>query len=182
MYELKFDRWVVKAGTLVMFIVSAGHLPAQDELAIYHGYCGRNGYWEGFKIDERETGKHTKSNYLRNNPELKSVPPSLSEFSCCPETFQDLWQESSCLNRGPHFGALHFVLLTSNCSDNKSRRNVPLSHRCPLKGCFGVWQDLHSWCCSSQRKLYLFLCLDLLYKEQPRCLFYCSPSLFHSAL
>lgn len=44
---------------------------------------------EGFEINEYKAGKHTKSNYMLNNPELKSVPPLLSEFSCCPQTFWD---------------------------------------------------------------------------------------------
>ena len=45
---------------------------------------------EGFEINEYKAGKHMKSNYMLNNPVLKSVPPLLSEFSCCPQTFQDL--------------------------------------------------------------------------------------------
>lgn len=104
-----------------------------------------------FEINEYKAGKHMKSNYMLNNPELKAVPPLLSEFSCCPQTFEDLWQcRSSCLNRSPHFLALHCVSLMWHCSDNKRHRNGPVSHICPWEGCFGVWQDLHSWCCSSQ--------------------------------
>lgn len=45
---------------------------------------------EGFEINEYKAGKHMKSNCMLNNPELKSVLPLLSEFSCCSQTFQHL--------------------------------------------------------------------------------------------
>lgn len=100
---------------------------------------------QGFEINEYKAGKHMKSNYTLNNPELKPVPSLLSEFSCCPQTFQDLWQcRSSCLSKGLHFLALLI------CIDNKKHGNVPVLHVCPWEGCFGVWQDLGSWCCSCQ--------------------------------
>jgi len=52
------------------------------------------GIEEGFEINEYKAGKHGKHMkfyYMLNNPELMSVSPLLSEFSCCPQTFQDLW-------------------------------------------------------------------------------------------
>lgn len=41
----------------------------------------------GFEINEYKVRKYMKLNHMQNNPEIKSVPPLLSVFSCCTQTF-----------------------------------------------------------------------------------------------
>lgn len=81
-----------------MATVFAGHLPIQYE---------QLGTEEGFEINEYKIRQYMKAKYLQNNPEMKSVPPLLSVFSCCPQSFSGSLTMQKLLNMGFHFLTLN---------------------------------------------------------------------------
>lgn len=87
-----------------MLVVFVGQLP------IWYEQLGTE---EGFEINEYKVRKYIESNYMQNNPEMKSVPPLLCSLAA-HRLFQDLSQcRSSCMNTGFHFLTLDSGLLKS---------------------------------------------------------------------